>query len=573
MSSRIIETTTDNLVQVEVSFSPQALQQKFEQLGLNTNAVSQTLNLDLTKLNKIEADANTPSLTELCSLLRDYPEKANWDTLTAYINQLIYLWLNAIEEGATPGLVLSTIRCLKLNGVTGKFKTTSLHLAFDQLVTETLHSYQQLTLDYVLNYDQDIQLPNANKLIPDIESTLAESSESDIVALISIHFRTENNNFLLPKEVSLKLNKMLAETLQGQIDKKTSVYYIGDYQFDLLMNKVENHTQLELLTAKIFRAFEDMIFINKQSILLKPFIGCAFTVNGEESASALYHNAKLALEHGVANEEFHVVYNESLEQKISNQIILESKILEAFDSHNLTLGFQPIIHIASNQCIGAELLLRSHDPESQYINPGKAIEVLNNVGKGKMFTRWLINSAFRFSHELIEHKLDLYLTINLRAEDLYDHELPDLFSNALSLWKLEPKRIVLEITENGILEANEHTNMIIQSLSNMGFKFALDDFGTGFSSLIRLKTLPIDIIKVDQSFIKHIAESYDDYKIVESIAVLAKGLKKEVIAEGIEDENALALVKKLQLDKGQGYYYSKSLPYDDFVNWVKSYNG
>lgn len=568
----MLEQTTDNLVQVEVAYSSEELQEKFELLGLNTAVVTQTIDLDIAKLNEIEASIHTPSVSAFCALLRDHPKKSNWPTLVGYINQLIYLWLSAIEDDVSPIVVLSIIRCLKLTGITGKLITTKLHLAFHQLVTETLHRYQQFTLDYVLNYDQDIQLPNVNKLIPDIQLTLAESNKTDIIALLSIHFRTENNKFLLPKEVSLKLNKQLSDILQEQVNNRATVYYIGDYQFDLLISKIDNHTQLELLTAKIFRAFEDIIFINKQSILLKPFIGCAFTVNGEESASGLYHNAKLALEHGVANEDFHVVYNESLEQKISNQIILESKILEAFDSHNLTLGFQPIIHIASNKCIGAELLLRSHDPESQYIHPGKAIEVLNNVGKGKMFTRWLINSAFRFSHELEAHQLDLYLTINLRAEDLYDHELPDLFANALSLWKLPPKRIVLEITENGILEANEQTSAIIQALAKMGFKFALDDFGTGFSSLIRLKTLPIDIIKVDQSFIKHIAESFDDYKIVESIAVLAKGLKKEVIAEGIEDENALALVKKLGLDKGQGYYYSKSLPYDDFVNWVKSYN-
>lgn len=564
--------TSNDTAQVEISLSAETLANIFKHVDLDTKFICQKLYVDLEQLETIERNLSEPLLSAFCAMLRDYPVQAQWDTMSAYINQLIYLWLQAINDGVAPQHILDLIACLKLNGLKGKLKTDKLHIAFHQLVAETLNTYQQYVLDFVLNYDQEIQLPNANKLIPDIESAISNARNTDITALLSIHFRTENNNFLLPRDVSLKLNKILAKTLEDQITNKAAIYYIGDYQFDLLISKIESHTHLELLAAKIFRAFEDMIFINKQSILLKPFIGCAYTLGDNESASELYHNAKLALEHGVASEDFHVVYNEALEQKISNQIILESKILEAFDSHNLTLGFQPIIHIATNQCVGAELLLRSHDPNSQYIHPGQAIEVLNNVGKGKMFTRWLINSAFRFSHDLIEQQLNLYLTINLRAEDLYDHELPDLFSNALSLWKLDPSRIVLEITENGILEANEQTNTIIKSLSEMGFKFALDDFGTGFSSLIRLKTLPIDIIKIDQSFIRNISESYDDYTIVESIALLAKGLKKEVIAEGVEDENALALIKKLEIDKGQGFYYSKSLAYDDFITWAKAHN-
>jgi hypothetical protein len=122
--------------------------------------------------------------------------------------------------------------------------------------------------------------------------------------------------------------------------------------------------------------------------------------------------------------------------------------------------------------------------------------MLNKVGKGKLFTRWLINSACRYAAELKhEHKLNLYLTINLRADDLYDAELPHMLIQALALWKLSPANIVLELTEDGFLELNEITEAIINQLTDYGFKLALDDFGTGFSSLSRLRTMPISLIK------------------------------------------------------------------------------
>jgi EAL domain-containing protein (putative c-di-GMP-specific phosphodiesterase class I) len=165
---------------------------------------------------------------------------------------------------------------------------------------------------------------------------------------------------------------------------------------------------------------------------------------------------------------------------------------------------------------------------------------------------------------------DIYLTFNLRAEDLYDAELPHLLSQALSLWKLDSQNIVLEITEEGILELNETSSAVINNLSLLGFKLALDDFGTGFSSLSRLRTMPIDLIKIDQSFIRNIAHSKDDLKIVESIASLAHSLGKEVLAEGIEDEESFALIQKISVQKCQGYLFAKPMAYDDFISWLQS---
>lgn len=230
---------------------------------------------------------------------------------------------------------------------------------------------------------------------------------------------------------------------------------------------------------------------------------------------------------------------------------------------------QPVVNIDNANCVGAELLLRWPGGDAGAY-PSTIIEVLNKLGKGKLFTRWLINSACRYAADIKhEHDLKLYLTLNLRAEDLYDVELPHMLLQAIALWKIKPKDIILEVTENGVLEINETSNSVIAMLSQSGFKLALDDFGTGFSSLARLRAMPIDIIKIDQSFVRDITQSSDDYAIVESIAALASSLGKEVIAEGVEDKACLDLIKKMQIQKCQGYYFAKAMPFDDFIVWVK----
>ncbi len=250
---------------------------------------------------------------------------------------------------------------------------------------------------------------------------------------------------------------------------------------------------------------------------------------------------------------------------------LESKVLEGFNADNLTLFFQPIVRIDNSKCTGAELLLRWNEKFSCTTSPSQTIDILNKVGKGKMFTRWLINSACRYASELIHNqKLNIYLTLNLRAEDLHDTELPHLLSQAIALWKIDAKDIILEITENGILQYNDDSNSNITNLTNQGLKFAIDDFGTGYSSLSRLRSLPINLIKIDQSFVKDIYHSKDDFEIVQSITMLAKSLGKEVLAEGIEDEKCLSKIKQLDINKGQGYFFSKPMPYEEFVEWVKS---
>lgn len=561
-----------NSHEAEITLSSQDIAEQLVDHNINQKAALSKLHVNKQKLISLQEELDQPSyLFSLSESIEHWSSHDDIESFTNSINQLIYQWLNAFDQGAQTDDILDILKCFKLDGLFGLSNDQSFHLFIHHLFIETLSRYHQITLDYVINFDESIKLPNTKPLVSDLEATLNQAKGNEITALFSLHFQTENNTLLLPKSAAQQLNNQLAEILTKNSNENSQLYFNGDYQFELLIAQVENKIQLDLLVAKIFRAFEEIVFMNRQSILVKPYIGCSFSKPNKLEANQMYRNAKKALEYGISKQEYYVVYSDELEQTINDQLFLESKVIEAFDSNNLILNFQPIVDLKTNHCVGAELLLRWSDEFGHKIPPNIAVEVLNSMGKGKLFTRWLINSACRYVHEITTEKgLNLYLTLNLRPEDLYDIELPSLFENALSLWKLDPQNIVLEITENGIFEQNEQTQSTINALSALGFKFALDDFGTGFSSLTRLQTLPIDIIKIDQTFVRNINNSNEDYEIVQSIAMLAKSLGKEVLSEGVENAECLDLIKKLNVDKCQGYYFSKPLRYDDFIKWVQA---
>lgn len=557
---------------LKIAYSAEMLCDKLEQHQLTPDTVFAKLRADKTALTQLQKQyLDNTLLIDLCQTMKSWPSNVTSASFTSNLNQLISLSLNALHHHAEIDKILSILNSFTL-GFTAFSKTIRFHLFIHQLFIESLNQYHLAALDSAVNFDENSQLPHTHQLETKLNSFLNQLDKKQTIALLSLQFQIESNVFLLPKSTSQDLNKQLAQILQRNIGINNDLYFNGDYKFDVVVTRIEHETQINLLIAKIFRAFEDVVFIDKQSIFVKPFIGYSYAQAQQTNANELYRQAKSALEYAINTQKSCCVYSDELEQIMHDQIILESKILYAFDSSNLTLSLQPIVSLKNTKCVGAELLLRGSDQSGSPLQPNIIVDVLNNAGKGKLFTRWLINTACRYAHELKTiYKLNLYLSLNLRAEDLHDAELPALFSNALSLWQLEPKNIILEINENGILEQNEQTSTVINALSILGFKFALDDFGTGLSSLARLRSLPIDMLKIDQSFVRNMPHSQEDYEIVQSIAMLGKSLNKEVVAEGAEDEACLTLLKQLKIDRCQGFFYSKALSYESFIAWAQAH--
>ncbi len=555
--------------ELEVSYSSTAFNEKLIHYQLKTQTVVNKLRVNKKALklalNKLVL------LQDLSEVIASWKSNADVITFYVYINQLIFSWLNAISNGAATTDVLHMLRSLEIKTALNTSNTTQFHFFLYDLVTETVHYYQQTTISYVLNYDANTHLPNEKQLILNLNKLIEKPELKSQVCLLSIYFHTSKSNFNYSKTTSIDISKEISQALQKHIPDDCQLYINNNSQFDILISDLTSIERPSLLAAKIAQISEEMLFLNNQSIFVTPFIGYTHVKITDLYAAEFYSNAKVALESAINKQLPLVLFSHELKILTDQKDFLESKVLEGFNADNLTLFFQPIVRIDNSKCTGAELLLRWNEKFSCTTSPSQTIDILNKVGKGKMFTRWLINSACRYASELIHNqKLNIYLTLNLRAEDLHDTELPHLLSQAIALWKIDAKDIILEITENGILQYNDDSNSNITNLTNQGLKFAIDDFGTGYSSLSRLRSLPINLIKIDQSFVKDIYHSKDDFEIVQSITMLAKSLGKEVLAEGIEDEKCLSKIKQLDINKGQGYFFSKPMPYEEFVEWVKS---
>jgi EAL domain-containing protein (putative c-di-GMP-specific phosphodiesterase class I)/GGDEF domain-containing protein len=560
-------------VEVEIAYSAQTILQKLQLYGLNANAVFANLKLDLGALKRLETTQTNTYFSSLYAALKQWKTPQDIDSFSARINQLAFFWLNAIQDGANTQTILELLRCFSLKSKLGISSSAKFHCFLYDLVAETAQQHQQHQLDYALNYDAVTQLPNASQILADLDEVVKKAGDDQLISLFSIHFQIAKNNPIFSHIMMMSLSKNITSILHKSISPDYRLYYSGNLQFDILIPSLSNDIQLNLLAAKLGRAFEQMVFLEHQSVLVTPFVGCSFIKKSSQKAHDLYSCTKLALESAISTQQHFVMYSDALQLQLSEQNEVESKVLEAFASDELTLFFQPIVNLKNSTCAGAELLLRWSQKSGHSVHPSLTVEILNKVGKGKLFTRWLINSAFRFAAELQhDHKLDLYLTLNLRAEDLYDIELPHLLTQVLALWKISAKNIILEITENGVLEYNDTTNSVIEQLAASGFRLALDDFGTGFSSLSRLRTMPIDLIKIDQTFVRDITRSKDDFEIVKSIAMLSNSLGKEVLAEGVEDLECLDLIKKLNIHKCQGYYFAKPMPFEQFITWAREHH-
>ena len=567
------------MIEFEIKYCESDLHEQLNQYRLNLTKIFGQLKIDLIQLKSVlsveESLKSSPLVDYIVSLeikFKDCPSGQQSSLFTNTINKLISCCLDALQNGTSSSAIFSLLRCFKLKSLFGLSQTAQFHCFLFQLLAKSIQLQLKNQLDYALNFDADTKLPHSSQITNYLTKPAHDLDGSHLIALFSIHFQISKYKTINSHNSSLHLGNEIIAKFKENLDASCKIFSDGNLQFNILFTQLSNSMQINLLAAKIDRAFEQTLLIDNQSVLITPFIGCVCMENSPEFNGKLYGNSKLALSKAIQDQQVFVLYSDDLKAQLLTKTDRENKVLEAFSSNNLTLYFQPIIDIKNTKIVGAELLLRWSDMTEYNVAPGLTVEILNQSGRGKLFTRWLINSACRYVSELKqEHHLDIYLTINLQADDLYDVELPFLLMQSIALWRINPQDIVLEITENGVLEYNETSKSVIDTLVKNGFKLALDDFGTGYSSLSRLRNMPIEIIKIDQSFVRDIKHSKQDYEIVKSIAMLAKSLGKEVLAEGVEDDECLTLIKKMKIEKCQGYFFAKPMPFELFIKWAKDY--
>jgi len=243
---------------------------------------------------------------------------------------------------------------------------------------------------------------------------------------------------------------------------------------------------------------------------------------------------------------------------------LEQDLRHAIDREQLQLHFQPVFDLAKRRLVGAEALLRWHHPRSGMISPSRFVPILEETGLTHEVGLWTLNAACREARQW-QGLEGLKVAVNLSATQLHDPELKQMITRTLERHQLQPQALELELTETAATEDAERTFALFGELRAMGISLAIDDFGSGYSSLSYVKNLPFDKLKIDREFVVKVHERRDSQAICRSLIELARGLGIKLLAEGVETEDELRLLRGFGCTLFQGYYFSRPLVGDEFI--------
>jgi EAL domain-containing protein (putative c-di-GMP-specific phosphodiesterase class I) len=263
-------------------------------------------------------------------------------------------------------------------------------------------------------------------------------------------------------------------------------------------------------------------------------------------------------------------YIASVDSEMRRRRELEKDLREALTQNQLYLVYQPQINYRDHRVVGVEALLRWQHPQHGLVPPDLFIPLAEQNGTIIAIGEWILDQACRQLSEWLDQGFsDLRMAINLSTVQLHHAELPRVVNNLMQAYRLPPRSLELEVTETGLMEDISTATQHLLSLRRSGALIAIDDFGTGYSSLSYLKSLPLDKIKIDKSFVQDLLEDDDDATIVRAIIQLGKNLGMQVIAEGVETIEQEAYIIAQGCHEGQGYFYSKPLPARELTLYLR----
>jgi diguanylate cyclase (GGDEF)-like protein/PAS domain S-box-containing protein len=411
-------------------------------------------------------------------------------------------------------------------------------------------------------HDDLTGLPNRALFADRIDRAIADADRAEEprgVLLIDIdEFRTINET--LGRDCGDLLLQTVAERLRSAVRNSDTVARMDGDEFGILPSDDTDVETAEAIAWKVRSAFEEPFLIGGEVVNVRASIGIAFfPQHGRATADLLRRASQAGLGLGV--------FVAEPEDPTARRLTLLSELRAGIPSGELVLHYQPKIDLATRRTTGVEALVRWQHPTAGLLMPAQFIPEAARSELIEPLTRWVLDEALHQQREWRDAGLDLTMAVNITARSLMrGGTLPDTVAQLTDTWDIAPGRLILELTENALIDAEGP--VILELLHAMGERVAIDDFGTGHSSLVYLQRLPIDEIKVDRSFVMNLATVSSDAVIVRSTIDLAHNLGLTVVAEGVEDEVALGMLVEYGCDSVQGYLCSRPLPAAELTSWL-----
>ncbi|MBV1876775.1 MAG: EAL domain-containing protein [Pseudomonadales bacterium] len=368
-------------------------------------------------------------------------------------------------------------------------------------------------------------------------------------------------------ELLIEVSRRLTESVR-QTD---IVARLGGDEFTIISPQVGKINNIKIMLDKLVANFQKPMLLSNNEILVTPSIGVSLGPDNGLEASELMRCADMAMyEAKQSGKNCYHFFTEEMNDIVQKELKLEHELSEGIDSSQFRLFYQPILSLATGKIIALEGLLRWLHPQKGLLAPAAFIDMLENSGMIVSLGEQIFHLACLDKKYLNSIGCEaIKISFNISAKQFKDPLLLDKLQNAMSNTGTEPGDFKIEITENTLMEDIEKQAKLMDILRGMGFHIAIDDFGTGYSSLSYLKQLPVDVLKIDRSFIMDIPQNQDDIEIVSAVTAMAHKLNLQVVAEGIENLAQESFLKKIGCDFGQGYLYQKPMPLQDMVIYLQ----
>jgi len=426
-------------------------------------------------------------------------------------------------------------------------------------------------LHHQATHDTLTQLPNrfllADRLTTEIERMRRRNGLAAVFFLDIDNFKRINDS--LGHRQGDHLLQRIAERLCTALRPNDTVArYDGD-EFAILAGDLPHVDSVLVILGKIRAAFERPVSIDAQDAYVSFSIGIAVYPHDGAHVDELLRNAGTAMYRAKsAGPNQYRLYTPEMNARSHERLTLESELRHAYKHNEFVLHYQPQVTLGNRKITAAEGLIRWQHPQRGLVSPADFVPLLEETGLIIPVGEWVFRQACRDFRET--GLQDLRVSVNVSVAQFSDADLLDNIQRALKEECVPPKALELEITENILIKDPAATREILEALHALGIRIAIDDFGTGYSSLAYLKRLPLDVLKIDQSFIHDLSHDAGDAAIVEASISLGKKLGMEVIAEGVETKTQFDLLHKLDCDMVQGYYISRPLPKTQFSDLLKN---
>ncbi len=422
-------------------------------------------------------------------------------------------------------------------------------------------------------YDFLTGLPNRQQLQQQLDQILQDAGRLQRrVAVLCVgldDFKGINEQFSYQTGDQLLL--ALSDRLRSHSGKLGALARLGGDQFALVQADIEQPYEAAELAQSILDSLDTAFSLEQQEVRLRATIGITLFPEDGDSTEKLLQKAEqtmtLAKSRSRNRYQFYIA---SVDSEMRRRRELEKDLREALGRNELHVVYQPQIDYRDHQVVGVEALLRWQHPQHGFVPPDLFIPLAEQNGTIIAIGEWVLDQSCRQLREWHDQGFtNLRMAVNLSTVQLHHAELPRMVNNLLQVYRLPARSLELEVTETGLMEDITTAAQHLLSLRRAGALIAIDDFGTGYSSLSYLKSLPLDKIKIDRSFVQDVLEDEDDATIVRAIIQLGKSLGMQVIAEGVETAEQEAYIIANGCNEGQGYLYSKPLPAREVTLYLK----